>query len=76
MLAELNEPAKADVISESIAFSFTKSEFSARRLSVFSKEELAAISIFFGECARRYKPPYRRSYLEAQSAVESQLLKD
>jgi len=58
MLAELDEPEIADVITEGILFHFTH-ELPGRELaSCLTHEEREAVACFFDECARRYGMGY------------------
>jgi hypothetical protein len=52
ILAELEEPEEADVVSQHIAYSIN--DDSRGCLELFTAPELVAISTFLTECARRY----------------------
>ena len=74
MLAELEHPVEADIIGESIAFDFTKSEGADARLGQFAPDELGAIAAFFDECASRYPDGiYDVKYRKAANAVRAKL---
>lgn len=51
MIAELEDPATADIIAQDIAFSLA---YDPRRLGHFTVPELEAVSTFLEECVRRY----------------------
>ena len=74
MLAELEHPVEADIIGESIAFDFTKSESAVARLGQFAPDELKAIAAFFDECAARSADGiYDVKYRKAAGAVRARL---
>jgi hypothetical protein len=70
MLAELEEPEKADVISQNIAYSIF--DESRGRLELFTVPELEAISAFLAECARRYRSSnYRNAHEKAEARIKN-----
>jgi hypothetical protein len=76
MLAELDHPEEADVISECIASNFTRSEGDDEKLREFTRDELEAIATFFDECARRYcNGVHDRKFRKAESAVRARLVR-
>jgi hypothetical protein len=54
MLAELEDPETADVISSGIDFELARSPKSRERLLLFTPAELDAIAAFLDLCERRY----------------------
>jgi hypothetical protein len=55
MLAELDEPEKADIIAESILFSLADSEHQIESLYLMTNQEREAVASFFEECAKRHR---------------------
>lgn len=66
MLAEIENPAEADIIAEGIASEFQDQVSKSAKVRQFSKQELVAIAQFFSHCAELYdnEPNGRFSFAE------------
>lgn len=73
MLAEVEDPAAADVIADSIAFSLGKSRRAPALLATFTPPELDAIHAFLAACAERYRGETFRRALKAVAARRASL---